>query len=244
LIGTVVCAADAAAKVLAVADLTSRRPVVLLDGLLTLRLYRNPGAAFSVGPSYTAVYALIAVGVLVGIIRVCGRLRSWPWAIALGLLLGGAAGNLLDRLLRSPGPLHGFVVDWIKLAYFRPVFNVADSAITAGAAVLVLAGARGWRLDGGSSPSSEDAARAGRPPAGVSLTAGARTVCACSFRVMTQCRRVHLNAAISQNGGPPRLRAGSTAGRRAAKCATGPPFRPHGQGRPVNDPDDGPSSWP
>jgi signal peptidase II len=156
LIGSVVCAADAASKVLAVADLTSRRPVVLLDGLLTLRLYRNPGAAFSVGPSYTAVYALIALGVLVGIIRVSGRLRSWPWAIALGLLLGGAAGNLLDRLLRSPGPLHGFVVDWIKLAYFPPVFNVADSAITAGATVLVLAGVRGWGLNGGGSPSGEE----------------------------------------------------------------------------------------
>jgi signal peptidase II len=156
LIGSVVCAADAASKFLAVVGLTSRRPVVLLDGLLTLRLYRNPGAAFSLGPSYTAVYAVVAVGVLAGIVRVSGRLRSWPWAIALGLLLGGAAGNLLDRLFRSPGPLHGFVVDWIKLAYFPPVFNVADSAITVGAAVLVLAAARGWRLDGGGSPSGEE----------------------------------------------------------------------------------------
>ena len=155
LIGSVVCAVDAASKVLAVADLTPHRQVVLLGGLLTLRLYRNPGAAFNFGPTYTAIYALIAVGVLAGIIRVSGRLRSWPWAIALGLLLGGAAGNLLDRLLRSPGPLHGFVVDWIKLAYFPPVFNVADSAITAGAALLVLAAVRGWRLDGGSSRPGE-----------------------------------------------------------------------------------------
>ena len=166
LIGSVVCAADAASKVLAVAGLTSRRPVVLLDGLLTLRLYRNPGAAFSIGPSYTAVYALIAVGVLAGIIRVSGRLRSWPWAIALGLLLGGAAGNLLDRLFRSPGPLHGFVVNWIKLAYFPPVFNVADSAITVGAAVLVLAAVRGWRLDGGGSPSGEMRPVPDGPPPG------------------------------------------------------------------------------
>jgi signal peptidase II len=157
LIGSVVCAVDAASKVLVVANLTSPRPVVLLGGLLTLRLYRNPGAAFNIGPSYTVIYALIAVGVLVGIIRVSGRLRSWPWAIALGLLLGGAAGNLLDRIFRSPGPLHGAVVDWIKLAYFPPVFNVADSAITIGAALLVLAGVRGWRLDGGSSKSSEAA---------------------------------------------------------------------------------------
>ena len=152
-IGSLVCAIDAASKVLVVADLTSRRQVVLLGGLLTLRLYRNPGAAFNIGPSYTVIYALIAVGVLVGIIRVSGRLRSWPWAVALGLLLGGAAGNLVDRLFRSPGPLHGAVVDWIKLAYFPPVFNVADAAITVGAALLVLAGVSGWRLDGGSSRS-------------------------------------------------------------------------------------------
>ena len=92
---------------------------------------------------------------LAGIIRVSGRLRSWPWAIALGLLLGGAAVNLVDRLFRSPGPLHGAVVDWIKLAYFPPVFNIADSAITIGAALLVLASVSGWRLDGGSSRSGE-----------------------------------------------------------------------------------------
>jgi signal peptidase II len=155
LIGSVVCAVDAASKVLAVAGLGSHRQVVLLGGLLTLRLYRNAGAAFSLGPSYTAIYALIAVGVLVGIVRVSGRLRSWPWAIALGLLLGGAAGNLADRLFRSPGLLHGAVVDWIKLPYFPAVFNVADSAITIGAALLVLASVSGWRLDGGSSRSGE-----------------------------------------------------------------------------------------
>src|SRR5262252_3850797 len=143
-----VCAVDAASKVLAVADLSSRRQVVLLGGLLTLRLYRNAGAAFSIGPSYTAIYALIAVGVLAGIIRVSGRLRSWPWAIALGLL-------------------HGAVVDWIKLAWFPPVFNVADSAITVGAVLLVLAGARGWRLDGRGSPSSAAIGSApGGPPRG------------------------------------------------------------------------------
>lgn len=148
LIGFAVCTADAASKAIAVADLSSHRSVVLLGGLLTLHLFRNPGAAFGIGPSYTAIYALIAAGVLAAFLRVSGRLRSWPWAAALGLLLGGAAGNLLDRIFRSPGPLHGFVVDWIKLPYFPPIFNIADSAITIGAALLVLASVRGWRLDG------------------------------------------------------------------------------------------------
>jgi len=148
LIAFAVCAVDAASKALAVADLNPQRSVTLLGGLITLHLYRNPGAAFGIGPSYTVIYALIEAAVLAAILRLSRRLRSWPWAIALGLLLGGAAGNLADRLFRSPGPLRGFVIDWVKLPYFPPTFNLADSAITIGAAVIVLASVRGWRLDG------------------------------------------------------------------------------------------------
>ena len=150
LIAFAVCAVDAAAKALAVAGLAPHRSVRLLGGLITLHLYRNPGAAFGIGPSYTVIYALIEAAVLLSILRLSRRLRSRPWAIALGLLLGGAAGNLADRLFRSPGPLRGFVIDWIKLPYFPPTFNIADSAITIGAALLVLASVRGWRLDGDS----------------------------------------------------------------------------------------------
>jgi signal peptidase II len=148
LIGLGVCALDVISKILAVADLSKHRSVVLLGGLITLHLFRNPGAAFGIGPSYTATYALIAAGVLALIIRVSSRLQSWPWAIAFGLLIGGASGNLADRIFRSPGPLRGFVIDWIKLPYFPPTFNIADSAITAGAVLLILASIRGWRLDG------------------------------------------------------------------------------------------------
>ena len=150
LIAFAVCAVDAASKALAVAGLSPHRSVTLLGGLITLHLYRNPGAAFGIGPSYTVIYALIEAAVLAAILHLSRRLRSWPWAIALGLLLGGAAGNLADRLFRSPGPLRGFVIDWVKLPYFPPTFNIADSAITIGAALLVLAGVCGWRLDGDS----------------------------------------------------------------------------------------------
>jgi signal peptidase II len=171
LIGAAVLTLDAVSKVLAVAGLSPDRTVVLLGGLITLHVYRNPGAAFHIGPSYTAIFALIAVGVLIAIVRLSARLRSWPWAIALGLLLGGAAGNLADRLFRAPGPLRGFVVDWIKLPYFPPTFNVADSAITTGAVLLVLATILGWRLDGGGSRPGEIRGAAqdrgsGRPTAG------------------------------------------------------------------------------
>ncbi|HEY2641814.1 MAG TPA: signal peptidase II [Streptosporangiaceae bacterium] len=150
LTGFAVCVLDVVSKVVVVAYLAPRRELVLLGGLVTLHLYRNPGAAFGIGHTYTAIYALVAAGVLVAILRVARRLQSWPWSIALGLILGGAAGNLVDRLCRSPGPLRGFVVDWIKLPYFAPTFNLADTAITAGAVLIVLATLRGWRLDGSS----------------------------------------------------------------------------------------------
>jgi signal peptidase II len=142
-IGFAVCAADVVSKILVVAELSGRPPVTLLGGLITLQLYRNAGAAFGVGHSFTAIYALVAAAVLVAILRVSGRLRSWLWATALGLVLGGAAGNLADRVFRSPGPMRGWVIDWIKLPYFPETFNIADSALTLGVVLLALAGIRG-----------------------------------------------------------------------------------------------------
>ncbi len=142
-----VYAADVVSKAVAVATLSGRPPVRLLGGLLTLLVLRNSGAAFSIGTSMTIVFTLIAVGVIFFILRTSRRLRSLPWAITLGLLLGGATGNLTDRLLRSPGVFRGHVVDWIELPHW-PVFNVADSAIVCGGVLAVLLAARGFRLDG------------------------------------------------------------------------------------------------
>ncbi len=127
--------------------MSQRAPVRLLGGLLTLRELRNSGAAFSIGTSVTVVFTLIALGVIVAILRTARRLRSIPWAVSLGLLLGGAAGNLGDRLFRSPGFLRGHVVDWIELPHW-PVFNVADSCIVCGGVLAVLLAARGVSIDG------------------------------------------------------------------------------------------------
>jgi signal peptidase II len=138
--------ADIISKIIVVATLSGRE-VRLLGGLLTLDLLRNSGAAFSIGTSMTIVFTLIALGVVFFILRTSRRLRSVPWAITLGLLLGGATGNLTDRLLRSPGVFRGDVVDWIQLPHW-PVFNVADSAIVCGGVLAVLLAARGYRLDG------------------------------------------------------------------------------------------------
>jgi signal peptidase II len=144
-----VLALDVISKVAVVAELRPGQRVVWLGGLLTLQLYRNPGAAFGVGASYTIIIAAIAVGTIVFILRAARRLRSTGWAVSLGLLLGGAAGNLSDRLLRAPSFLHGDVIDWIKLALFPPTFNLADTSITFGAVLAVLLALRGTRIEGG-----------------------------------------------------------------------------------------------
>lgn len=146
-VAAVVFGADLASKTIVVATLSDRAPLRLLGGLLTLRELRNSGAAFSIGTSVTVVFTLIALGVIVAILRTARRLRSIPWAVTLGLLLGGAAGNLGDRLLRSPGFLRGHVVDWIELPHW-PVFNVADSCIVCGGVLAVLLAVRGVPIEG------------------------------------------------------------------------------------------------
>jgi signal peptidase II len=148
IIAVTVFVADLVSKTLVVATLSHQPPLRLLGGLLTLRVLRNSGAAFSIGTSMTVVFSLIAVGVIVAILRTARRLRSIPWAVTLGLLLGGAAGNLGDRIFRSPGPFRGYVVDWIQLPHW-PVFNIADSCIVCGGVLAVLLAARGVPLDGG-----------------------------------------------------------------------------------------------
>ena len=142
-----VLALDQAAKAVAVRALAGRDPVELFGGLLTLRLVRNPGAAFGIAGGMTVVLTLVAVVVIVAVLRTARRLHSLPWALTLGLLLGGATGNLVDRLLRAPGALRGHVVDMLELPHW-PVFNVADMAITTAAAAVVLLSATGRQLDG------------------------------------------------------------------------------------------------
>jgi lipoprotein signal peptidase len=145
-VAATVLAADIASKVAIVATLSPQSDVRLLGGFLTLAIYRNPGAAFGIGgPSTTVLFTAIAVGVVAFIIRYSGRIASSAWAVSLGLLLGGAMGNLTDRVFRYPGPLQGWVVDWIKLPHW-PTFNVADSAITCGAVLAVLLAARGTAI--------------------------------------------------------------------------------------------------
>ena len=147
---------DVATKVAVVAELEGRRTLELLGGQLLIRVTRNPGAAFSFAEGATVLFTAVAIAVVVVIVRVSRRLHSRGWAVALGLLLGGATGNLVDRLLRSPGPGRGAVVDFIDFQVW-PSFNVADSAIVVGGLLAVLLSFRGIEVDGSRSRDRQDA---------------------------------------------------------------------------------------
>ena len=114
--------------------------------------------AFSVGTGATLIFGVVAIAVIAVIVRTARRLFSRPWSIVLGLLLGGATGNLIDRVVRSPGVLRGYVVDWIRLPHFA-VFNLADSAITVGGTLAVLLAMTGRQLDGSRSTAARRAVR-------------------------------------------------------------------------------------
>ncbi|MFF0391659.1 signal peptidase II [Kitasatospora sp. NPDC004615] len=139
---------DLGSKLLVVANLEDRTaPIRVIGDWMTLQVIRNGGAAFGMGEALTVLFTAIATGVIVVIWRIARRLYSLPWAIALGLLLGGAFGNLTDRLFRSPSVFRGHVVDFISVQHFA-VFNLADSAIVCGGILVVLLSFRGSNPDG------------------------------------------------------------------------------------------------
>jgi signal peptidase II len=150
--GAAVLLADILTKQWAVSALTDGEQVRVLGGVLYLDLIRNSGAAFSLGTGYTFIFPVITIAVVGWIAWAARRLRSVPWAVALGFVLGGALGNLTDRIFRSPGPMVGHVIDFLSLFAPRgevwPVFNVADSALCVGVTLAVLLELTGRRLDG------------------------------------------------------------------------------------------------
>ena len=143
---------DQLTKHLAVVHLTDHEPVKLLGGGVYLLLTRNSGAAFSLGSDYTFVFPAITLAVVGWIAWMARRLVSVPWAVALGLVLGGALGNFVDRLFRAPGPFVGHVVDFVSLfdrnGQGWPVFNVADMSLVGGVALAILLELTGRRRDG------------------------------------------------------------------------------------------------
>jgi signal peptidase II len=142
-----VVALDAVTKLLAVELLTGKGRVDVLGGLFHLELYRNfagPGGRFAGQVVLISIFTIVAVVVLT---VVATRVRTTGAALAVGLLLGGGIGNGLDRLLRAPGPLEGGVVDWLKPTLDSGSMNVADLAINAAIAVVLVVAAFTWWRD-------------------------------------------------------------------------------------------------
>ncbi|MDX3581476.1 signal peptidase II [Streptomyces europaeiscabiei] len=140
-------ALDLVSKMIVVAKLEHHEPIEIIGDWLKFEAIRNAGAAFGFGEAFTIIFTVIATIVIVVIARLARKLYSLPWAIALGLLLGGALGNLTDRIFRSPGVFEGAVVDFIAPKGFA-VFNLADSAIVCGGILIVLLSFRGLDPDG------------------------------------------------------------------------------------------------
>ncbi len=145
----VVVALDQLSKAWMVAKHSQPLQAVSIWGTtIEFRLSRNTGSAFSFFRGFTPLLALLAVAVAVFLIRAVRRTQDRVMLVALSLVLAGAVGNLCDRLFRAPGVLSGAVVDFIKVGRW-PTFNVADSAITVGALLLLV---WGWRGAGHDTP--------------------------------------------------------------------------------------------
>jgi signal peptidase II len=154
---------DLVTKLVVVATIGPGEDIRVLGGALYLTQLRNVGAAFSFAEGATVLFTLIAVAVSVVIVRSARRMFSTGWAVSLGLVLGGALGNLIDRIFRDPGFLRGGVVDFLSVfapdGRIWPVFNVADSAIVCGGILGAFLALRGVEFDG-SRTRSDDAAGA------------------------------------------------------------------------------------
>jgi len=146
-ISAVVLVLDQVSKAWAISSLVEGVRRELVGDLLGLQLVFNPGAALSIATGMTWVLTIVAAVVIVVVVRASRRIGSRAWAVALGLLLGGALGNLVDRLVRDPGIARGHVVDFIAYADWF-VGNVADIAIVSAAILIVILAGRGVHLDG------------------------------------------------------------------------------------------------
>lgn len=158
---------DRATKIWAERELATRPPIQILSGVLQLNYTTNSGGAFSIGGSAPWLFAGASVVVIAFIVVASFRIARPAFAVALGLVLGGALGNLTDRAVRGPG-LSGRVVDFIDL-HVWPVFNVADSAIVLGAAILLISSFGGRDRDGPEPrrPRGDEPRRPGIEPTGI-----------------------------------------------------------------------------
>jgi len=140
----VAVAADQTTKAVALAALDDGATRPVIEGVLHWTLQRNPGAAFGIFQRAPALFTVLAIGIVVFILAIAPRVKDNLNGVALGLVLGGALGNLTDRLFRPPGPFRGRVIDFIDFRIW-PTFNLADVAVVVGAGLLAIASFRADR---------------------------------------------------------------------------------------------------
>lgn len=158
-----ILAIDQLAKILIIANLEEGESVEVIGQLLQFHFVRNSGAAFSLASGFTWILSIVAVGVIVAIVVLAKRIKSSAWAWMLGLLLGGALGNVTDRLFREPSFGQGHVIDFIRVWGFPAIFNIADIAICTAMGLFLLLTLRGVHLDG--TRASDTIERIPTPPA-------------------------------------------------------------------------------
>ncbi|WP_395638947.1 signal peptidase II [Pseudolysinimonas sp.] len=139
---------DQITKYLVTSTLEINDVVPLLGEVLQLHYVTNPGAAFSLATGFTWILSIVAVGVIVFIVWFAPRIRSLGWATMFGLVLGGAFGNVTDRLTRPPGFGVGHVVDFIQVWGFPAIFNFADVAVVSAMGLFLILSLRNVGLDG------------------------------------------------------------------------------------------------
>lgn len=137
---------DQVTKAVALSALSDGESVPVINGVWHWTLQRNPGAAFSILTRAPVVFTIVAIGISIGIVWYARKVRDTGLALALGLVLGGALGNLSDRMFRPPGPFRGHVIDFIDFRIW-PTFNVADMCIVTGAALLFVHSVRAERAE-------------------------------------------------------------------------------------------------
>lgn len=133
---------DQLTKAWALANLDGEPPVEVLGEWLRWSFATNSGAAFSFGTGSTWFFTIVAGTIIVGVLYFTPKVTNRWWAVSLGLILGGGAGNFIDRILREPGIGQGHVIDFIAVPHW-PVFNIADMAVVCGASLAAFLSLRG-----------------------------------------------------------------------------------------------------
>jgi signal peptidase II len=131
---------DAATKAWALSALRDGHQVVLAGGIVRLQLVANHGAALGIGAGYELVITVVSLALIIALGIWAWRASSATERLGAWLAVGGGIGNLIDRLVRPPGVLHGAVIDWIHVSFYAPTFNLADVWLRGGLLIAVC----GW----------------------------------------------------------------------------------------------------